>query len=300
MGSRTCGPSRADWTAGAPREARSSGAETRGTGILSGEAAAGFVRDGFVHVPGAVPPALVHRALHAINRSLGQGIDPRQLETFRAQSFCPELRKARVITDLLYEGRAWPLAQSLLGAGKVKRPDAGQIALAFPTSGRAAPPHPHLDGMYTPTNGVPRGQVLSFTMLVGVMLSDVEAPESGNLVVWPGTHEVYQDYFRRRGPRALLEGMPEVDLPRPLPVTGRAGDVVLCHYQLAHAAGANASPHVRYAVYFRLEHVDHGRQRWETLTDIWREWPGVAAQRTSTGNSTSSFPFRHQPSRFEQ
>ena len=286
---------------GAAREGRSSGAETGAAVGPSGEAATALLRDGFVHVPGAVPFALVHRALHAINRSLGQGIDPRQIGTFRAQSFCPELRKARVITDLLYEGGAWPLAQSLLGAGRVKRPGSGQIALAFPTRGPAATPHPHLDGMYTPANGVPRGQVLSFTMLVGVMLSDVEAAESGNLVVWPGTHQVYQDYFRQRGPRALLEGMPEVDLPRPLSVTGRAGDVVLCHYQLAHAAGANTSPHIRYAAYFRLEHVDHGRQRWEALTDIWREWPGMAAaQRTSTGNSTSSVPLRHQPSRFEQ
>ena len=47
--------------------------------------------------------------------------------------------------------------------------------------------------------------------------------------------------------------MPEVTLPDPVPVTGRAGDAVLCHYQLAHTAGPNTSPHIRYAVYFRLE-----------------------------------------------
>ena len=193
------------------------------------------------------------------------------------------------------------MAEALLGAGRVKRPDSGQIALSFPTDGPASTPHPHLDGMYTPTNGVPRGQILSFSMLVAVLLSPVEAKDRGNLVVWPATHHLYEAYFRRRGPRSLLEGMPEVALPEPVAVTGRAGDVVLCHYQLAHAAGANTSPHVRYAVYFRLEHVDHGRQRWEALTDIWREWPGMAAaQRTSTGNSTSSVPLRHQPSRFEQ
>jgi hypothetical protein len=269
--------------------------------VLSGAAAAALHRDGFVPVPAAVPTDLVARALRAINRSLGQGLDPRRLETYRAQSFCPELRDERVITDLLYAGAAWRIAESLLGSGRVKEPRSGQIALGFPTEGEPSAPHPHLDGMYTPTNGVPRGQVRSFTMLVGVMLSDVPAAACGNLVVWPGTHHVYEEYFRRRGPRALLDGMPDVPLPAPVPVTGRAGDVVLCHYQLAHAAGPNTSPHIRYAVYFRLEHVDHGRQRWESLTDIWREWPGLtAAQRTSTGNSTSSFPLRHHPSRFEQ
>jgi hypothetical protein len=261
----------------------------------------GLCRDGFVRVPGAVAPDLVRRALGKINRSLGRGLDPARLETFRAQSFCPELRTDRAITDLLYGGAAWTLAESLLGAGRVKRPRSGQIALSFPEDGPARVPVPHLDGMYTPANGVPRGEILSFTLLVGILLSDVEAPQSGNLLVWPGTHHVYEDYFRRRGPKALLEGMPAVPLGDPVAVTGRAGDAVLCHYQLAHAAGPNTSPHIRYAVYFRLEHVDHARRRWECLTDIWREWPGVAAaQRTSTGNSTSSVPLRHQPSRLEQ
>ena len=71
--------------------------------------------------------------------------------------------------------------------------------------------------------------------------------------------------------------MPDVDLGRPEPVLARAGDVVLCHYQLAHAAGPNTSPHVRYAVYFRLKARGHDDRRWECLTDLWREWPGLSA-----------------------
>jgi hypothetical protein len=243
--------------------------------VLSDAQRAALRRDGYVVLPGAVPRPLVDRALAAINQSLGKGLDPRRLEEYRSRSFCPELQEDRAITDLAGRSDVWAAAESLLGAGRVKRPRTGQIALCFPTPGVPGRTHPHLDGMYTPTNGVPRGDVLSFTMLAGVMLSDVPAPSSGNLVVWPGTHEAYQDYFRRRGPKALLDGMPDVPLGEPVPVTGHAGDAVLCHWQLAHAAGPNTSPHVRYAAYFRLEHVDHGRQRWECLTDIWREWPGV-------------------------
>ena len=243
--------------------------------MLSGAQAAALFRDGYVLLPAAVPRERIDAALSAINQSLGRGLDPRQVELYRARSFCPELRAEPVITDLLYAGEAWPAAESLLGEGRIKRPGLGQIALSFPTALPAAAPHPHLDGLYTPANGVPRGQIASFTLLLGVMLSDVEGPLAGNLVVWPGTHHLYQEYFRQRGPRTLLEGMPEVPLPAPVPVTGHAGDVVLCHYQLGHTAGANTSPHVRYAVYFRLEHVDHGGQRWECLTDIWREWPGL-------------------------
>jgi hypothetical protein len=246
-------------------------------GVLSDTQVASLHRDGYVHLPGAVPAGLVQQALAAINQSLGRGIDPAQLETYRSRSFCPELQTAREITELLYGGAAWEVAESLAGPRRIKRPGRGQIALAFPTPGPPGPAYPHLDGMYSPTNGVPRGKVLSFTMLAGVMLSDVAAPSSGNLVVWPGTHHLYQDYFRQRGPRSLLEGMPDVPLPLPVPVTGRAGDAVLCHWQLAHGVGPNTSPHIRYAVYFRLEHTDHARQRWECLTDIWREWPGMRA-----------------------
>src|SRR6185295_19555008 len=107
----------------------------------------------------------------------------------------------------------------------------GQIALAFPQAGPAAPPYPHLDGLHTPTNGVPAGEVRSFTLLVGIVLSDVAASGAGNLTVWPGSHRLYEAHFREHGPRSLLEGMPPVALPPPVEVTARAGDVVLCHYQ---------------------------------------------------------------------
>jgi len=69
--------------------------------------------------------------------------------------------------------------------------------------------------------------------------------------------------------------MPNVTLPEPVQITGRAGDIVFCHYQIAHGVTPNASPHVRYAIFFRLTHVDHEPQKWESMTDIWREWPGL-------------------------
>jgi hypothetical protein len=58
-------------------------------------------------------------------------------------------------------------------------------------------------------------------------------------------------------------------------VTARAGDAVLAHYQLGHGIAGNASPHIRYAVFFRLWHVDHDSVRMECMTDIWREWAGM-------------------------
>ena len=232
---------------------------------------------GYAVLPGVVPKARQDAALRAINASLGRGLRPEDVSRFRAQSFCPELQKTDVILDLFRNTAASHAAASLVGSDGLERVTTGQIALSFPSDEAPRTPPPHLDGMYTPDNGVPTGSVLSFTMLAGIVLSDVTTPDAGNLVVWPGSHRVLENYFRARGPKSLLAGMPDIDLGRPEPVLARAGDVVLSHYQLAHAGGPNTSPHVRYAVYFRLKRKGHDRWKWECLTDVWREWPGLSA-----------------------
>ncbi|HEY3291024.1 MAG TPA: phytanoyl-CoA dioxygenase family protein [Anaerolineae bacterium] len=232
---------------------------------------------GYVLVPGVIPRERVNAAMRAINHSLGEGLDPAKLAILRSQSYAPELQREAVITDLYNATPAKGLVESLIGSGKVRPVTGGQIALRFPIAPGQTPgqPSPHLDGMYTPTNGVPQGRIASFTMLVGVALSDVSEPFAGNLTVWPGTHRLYEQYFREHGPEALLQGMPPIRLPEPLFLTAQAGDVMLCHYELAHAAAANASPHVRYAIYFRASHVEHDQQWKEAMTDIWMEWPGM-------------------------
>jgi hypothetical protein len=244
----------------------------------TGERKAALRERGFVVLPDVLPRERRDAALRAINASLGRGLAPADIPRFRAQSFSPELQRAGVVLDLFRGTGVGRASAALVGSEGLDPVTTGQIALSFPVE-QAPPgrPHPHLDGMYTPDNGVPAGSVLSFTMLAGMVLSDVDTPSAGNLIVWPGSHRVLERYFRERGPKSLLAGMPEVDLGRPEPVLARAGDVILCHYQLAHAAGPNTSPHVRYAVYFRLKARGHDSRRWECLTDVFREWPGLSA-----------------------
>lgn len=235
-----------------------------------------FYNRGTVTLPGIVPPALVDAALRAINASLGsQGLPPDQLPTLRAQTYCPELTDTPPITDLLHRSPLWDLAASAIGAGQVRPVTRGQVALRFPTLDPPREPTSHIDGIYTPTNGVPEGTIANFTALIGVFLSDLPRAYMGNFTIWPGTHRLYEDYFRAHGPQALLEGMPPVALPAMEQVTGRAGDAVLCHYQLGHGIAGNGSPHIRYGVFFRLTHADHDAVHWECMTDIWREWAGL-------------------------
>ena len=89
-----------------------------------------------------------------------------------------------------------------------------------------------------------------------------------------------ETYFQQRGPVSLREGMPQVNLEYPKQLRCRPGDVVVCHYLLAHAAAVNTSDNDRYAVFFRLWHHDLDAKmgkaadanRWIHLTKIWTGW----------------------------
>ncbi|HVX45365.1 MAG TPA: phytanoyl-CoA dioxygenase family protein [Mycobacteriales bacterium] len=234
-----------------------------------------IVDSGYTILPGVVPPDMVGAALRTINAGLGLGHDPAQLRTFQAQTWCPDRTGDPAIIDLLTRTPALALAESAIGAGQIQPVNYGQIALRFPIDGEAGEIHPHIDGMYSPHNGVPKGQISNFTALVGVYLSDVPTEYAGNFTVWPGSHRKYADYFEREGAEALLRGMPPVDIGEPVQTRPRAGDVVLSHYQIGHSVAPNTSPHVRYAIYFRLHKVGHDAIKREVMTDIWREWDGL-------------------------
>ncbi len=240
-----------------------------------------FVRDGFLHVPDVVPPRLVARARRAINHSLGAGIDASQLTRFSNQSFCTELQNDARLVRLATTPAVWAHVRDLLGDRRTVRPKGCQIALRFPlpegTPRRVA--GAHIDGYHTPHNGVPDdGVVRNFTLLLGVMLSDVPAPFSGNFTAWPGTHRRMERHFREHGVHCLQGGAVEplgLRLPKPAPVTGKAGDMVLAHYQVAHTASPNLSSDIRYMCFFRLAVRGLANHRVESMLDIWRDWNGL-------------------------
>lgn len=246
------------------------------TGTLSTEQKREIVDTGFTLLRNIVPADKVAAALRVINAALGaNGADPARLDIFRAQSWVPEATGDPAIIKLLTETPLWSLAESAIGTGTIEPVESGQIAMRFPSTQPAGTPHAHIDGMYTPTNGVPEGQIRNFTALVGVYLSDVPTPDAGNFVVWPGTHRIYADYFARAGADALLNGMPPVEIGDPVQTLPNAGDAVLSHYQIGHGIASNVSPNIRYAIYFRLKRIGHDEIRQEVMTDLWREWDGM-------------------------
>jgi ectoine hydroxylase-related dioxygenase (phytanoyl-CoA dioxygenase family) len=232
--------------------------------------------EGYVKLSGIIPQKMINVALRSINHCISKGIDPKRVPVFRSTSYCPELKRHESITDLLLKTPLWEIARSLIGDVKMLS-GGGQIALRFPVMERPGAYHPHIDGTYTPNNRVPKGAIGSFTALAGVFLTDIPNQYWGNFTVWPGSHRILQDYFRKHGIESLrTRGLPPIPLPEPVQLTAKAGDAIFCHYMTVHTVVANVSPYIRYAVFFRLAHVNHSTNRNKTFSDLWLEWQGMS------------------------
>jgi hypothetical protein len=204
---------------------------------------------GYVVLPGVVCQSPVRGPPSARSAPPSAAACARKTFPVRATSFCPELQKADVILDLFRDTPASDAAASLLGSEGLERVTTGQIALSFPSEKDTRPPHPHLDGLYTPDNGVPAGSVLSFTMLAGLVLSDVATPDAGNLIAWPGSHRILEAYFRSADRSPAREECPDIDLGGRSPSSP------------ARATWSSATTSSRTV---RTEHVAHVRYRGST------------------------------------
>ena len=227
---------------------------------------------GYAQFPGMVDGTRVAAARVAIDRDLRENYDGSRQGEYDGVSYCPALRGSRSIMDLLEATAASDILNEALGLDTVAW-DGGQIAIRKAHNvGSAIPPEPHLDGFPNDANRLEQGRIYNHTALVGVFLTAVEREFAGNFTVWPESHVAYEEYFRRRGPQAMMEAMPKLDLGDPVQLMCGVGDVVLCHYALGHAAAVNTSDQDRIAIYFRVWLRDIDGRRWEYLTNMWNGW----------------------------
>lgn len=226
--------------------------------------------NGWVVIPHVVPGDIVKEAREAINSTVEGYLDSIQTRS-------SELRSDVRLKNLLFNTEAFSLAESALGHGKATASQNIQAALRFPeTETEPTSLRPHIDGFHPSTNEQP-GAVRPFAALVGFFLNDVENDWAGNFTVWPGTHRTFEEYFRLNKPDPEMKlGIPPVELPGPIQLKVKAGDMILAHYQLAHTASSNLSNAVRYAVYFRFHHSDKPKESLDVMGDIWKYWDGMA------------------------
>ncbi len=135
---------------------------------------------------------------------------------------------------------------------------------------------PHIDSFHPSVDGNP-GRITPFIAIAGFFLNDIDQDNAGNFAVWPGTHRQFADYFDKHGADPELKfGIPPVDLPKPVQIKAKAGDMIFAHYQLAHTAAANITQAIRYAVYIRMHHADRPKDSLDVLTEIWKYWYGMS------------------------
>eukprot|EP00730_Choanoeca_flexa_P004874 TRINITY_DN11828_c0_g1_i3.p1 TRINITY_DN11828_c0_g1~~TRINITY_DN11828_c0_g1_i3.p1 ORF type:complete len:598 (+),score=134.07 TRINITY_DN11828_c0_g1_i3:174-1967(+) len=254
-----------------------------------------FMEQGFLHVPNVVPSSLVDQALRVINAQLltENSMEYNELGHLvlaGGVQHSPEIKR------LLYASPAYTLAQRLIGKGKVSRPGGGQIALRAPEHGRQTA----MPGTSWHVDGMEKNDHSSFTLLLGVTLSDCLEDYHGNFTVFPGSHKTLAQDLEHlvhngREPKTIMEKQHKRDFGRPVQVKARKGDIVMAHHKLAHRGGANHSPNIRYQIYFRLCHNDHEQLKVASLSDIFIEFEGLRdvtpPRRAPPTNPTMAVPF---------
>jgi hypothetical protein len=107
--------------------------------------------------------------------------------------------------------------------------------------------------------------VHNFDVLVGICLSETKVKNSGELICWPGSHDRLASWLARDDNMENLKAQGNALLPTgkkskelfdglcPHSCLAKPGDVFLANYMVAHAIAPNASPNIRYAVYFRVK-----------------------------------------------
>jgi ectoine hydroxylase-related dioxygenase (phytanoyl-CoA dioxygenase family) len=252
--------------------------------MLSEDEMARFAVDGYLHLPGVIDEELLAAVDDEIDGVVAEKPPPPDAVAAHRYYKRPERVPA---AEALFRASALPAITGELVAPHVVDLAFAhiQIVLNIPPNPSRAPV-PHVDG-HLPHQEKPD----TFTILAGVFLGDETEVDHGNVWVWPGSHRQHERVYAREGVRALLPHGGQaalLDPPEPygepVPILARRGDVLLAHYLLGHATGANTSDHVRRIVYHRLVAVGHEHRWADTLTDAFTEFaplrrfaPGGAA-----------------------
>jgi hypothetical protein len=226
---------------------------------------------GMVHIPGAIPPDLIRKALYDTNR---------HLSTFDKKYFAfndPGINKFSydilepVYYDVFDKSFLPHLFHLLLGPMDRPYKADPQVAMRFPGYYCGDEDNKrlwHLDGVGPSTNSnktegsKPIPGVHNFDALVVVLLSDSHGKYSGELAGFPQSHIRLSKWltperlheWRYTGIEKLpnREKSDEVVGERSHHFLGKSGDIFLLNYMIAHYVVCNDSPHIRYNMYFRV------------------------------------------------
>ncbi|WP_405009575.1 phytanoyl-CoA dioxygenase family protein [Kitasatospora sp. NBC_01539] len=235
-----------------------------------------FVRHGLVIRRGAVASGLVARARALVDDWCRKSMDPSLINSYTQRSFAPELGSHPDLLGLFAHSGAATLASELVG--EFEPVSTIQIQIRIPESQlpNAQPEKAmHVDGVACPH--LDPDELRTFSLLVGVVLSDITDPDGGALRYQPGGHLTMSEWFRDQWFLGITDQVPpEVDGRTGTPFLGAPGDVLLMHHLVPHAVGRNRTQEPRVMAYFRVSNVSHADRRLQALQDPWLDYPGLA------------------------
>ncbi|MGA4850294.1 phytanoyl-CoA dioxygenase family protein [Streptomyces sp. G5(2025)] len=243
---------------------------------LTAEEKATFKRDGVLIRRGLADPDQVKRAVSLIDVSYRKEMTPDDISAYSRRTFAPELGDSAELLALYTETDAAELVGDLLGAAAPVT--TAQIQIRVPESefpGMQPVKAMHVDGVSCPHLD-PR-ELRTFSLLVGVILSDVSDPRCGALHYLPGGHLAMARWFAEEWSLGMTEQVPpEIGRERGTPFLGLPGDVLLMHHLVPHTVAQNFMPFPRVMAYFRVSHPHHAGHRLQALRDPWLDYPPLA------------------------
>ena len=235
-----------------------------------------FVRAGLLVRRAAVDAEHVTKARELIDDWCREKMDPALIDRYTQRTFAPELGDHPDILALFTR----PAVAELVGdlVGDYQPISSVQIQIRVPDDLLTAPQpvkSMHVDGVACPH--LDPDELRTFTLLVGVLLSDVTDPGAGALRYQPGGHLTMSQWFRERWSLGITEQVPpEIDAKAGTPLLGTAGDLLLMHHLVPHAVGGNTTRQPRVMAYFRVSHVLHASRRVQALRNPWLDYPSLS------------------------
>lgn len=232
-----------------------------------------FARDGILIRRNLVPSPLVERAQELIGAWSSTQMRSDQLDAYTQRTFAPELGSHPDLLNLFHDSGVAALVTELLP--DIQPVTTTQIQIRVPDHKLPQPVKAmHVDGVACPH--LDPNELRTFTLLAGVVLSDITNPDGGALHYVPGGHLTMADWFRTQWAIGMTDQVPpQVDAEHGIPFLGKPGDVLLMHHLVPHAVGRNTTPDPRVMAYFRISHASHHHQRLEALRDPWLEFPAL-------------------------
>jgi hypothetical protein len=245
--------------------------------VLTADDKHDFLRDGLIIRRDAVDLALVTRARALIDDWCREAMDDTLVDQYTQRTFAPELGSHPDLLALFTHSAAAQLAAELCGDIQPVTTVQVQIRLPEHLLPTAQPVKPmHVDGVACPH--LDPEELRTYSLLVGVVLSDVTDPRGGALRVQPGAHLEMSRWFRDEWSSGVTDQVPpEIDAQGGTPFLGNPGDLLLMHHLVPHAVGRNTGTEPRVMAYFRVSHAHHAQRRIQALQNPWLDYPPLSA-----------------------